>query len=668
MQGSKVKALVDTGASDCFMSKEMREKLPLETVVDTWRVDKGKIHLADDSYLTILEQVRVKFKLSGARVCYDFNVVNNLCQLMVIGRNFLTAVKADLSFPGPNCEIFGGNPISVVHEIDVPPNSEMILPVRPWQPMDRDDQGTYCNPASKAQVMGRVAKEAVEEMVESIIPESSEVLENDQPSEDIDLSQSCLSEEEKTQFRKMLKHNRNSLAFTMAELGECKLIPMVIKVDESEGIVASRPYRNSLQKMDIIDEQVKQLLDLGVVEPSESAWRSPLVVVQKKDGKPRLCTDFRMLNMITRKDKFPMPTARSLFLYMAYKIPTIWSALDLLSGYHQCNIERCSREYTAFETPFYHYRRVPFGLIGAPWHFTKVMAIALRGLIPRVCLAYLDDVIVYDTSFSEHLRSAEMVLKALANAGLKLKPAKCEWCRDEIRFLGHVVNAQGVQKVQAFNRPHSQKTVKSFLGLCNYYRAFVPNFPAIANPLNKLLRKDIPFEWTDKCEEAFLIFKEALTSAPLLIHPDIGGHFHVLTDASDTACSAAVCHRMNDLYHPVAYWGTTLKDALAVIRCLKEYEDMLQGAKVTIVTDHRPLVPLLQKAYKAPSAQLKRWALALTDFDYAIKYEPGTTHFLPDYLSTVQTVVQNEPEFKPEVGCELLEMELSGENLLLPIL
>ena len=152
---------------------------------------------------------------------------------------------------------------------------------------------------------------------------------------------------------------------------------------------------------------------------------------------------------------------------------------------------------------------------------------------------------MYDMTFPEHLRSVEMVLKALANAGLKLKPSKCEWCRDEIRFLEHIVNAQGlqtqqdtIQKVQAFNRPHNQKTVKSFLGLCNYYRSFVPNFAAIANPLNKLLRKDIPFEWTDKCEEASLSFKEALTSAPLLIHPDVGGHFHVLT--SDTALQLCV--------------------------------------------------------------------------------------------------------------------------------
>ena len=420
-----------------------------------------------------------KCKLAGTTVCYDFNVVDNLCHQMVIGRNFLAAVRADLSFPGPHCEVFGANPITVVHEIDVPPNSEMIIPVKPRYVTTGGEQGVYCEPATTSMVMveacvnlpdqtwwvkvmnpqeeairihpgdvlayvseaaipqvdnnnvpdfldltyleqtevpvalGRVAGEAVKEIVQSFSLGGPAQVESEEEVEgkiaSIDLSQTCLTDNEKTQFCRMLKRNCSSLAFTMAELGECKLIPMVIKVDEKEGVVSSRPYRYSPQKMDIIDEQVKQLLDLGVIEPSESAWRSPLVVVQKKDGKPRLCTDLCMLNMITRKDKFPMPTARSLFLYMTYKEPTIWSALDLLSGYHQCTIEHYSRKYTAFETPMgvYQYRRVPFGLIGAPWHFTKVMAIALRGLIPRVCLAYLDDVIVYDTSFEEHLRSVE---------------------------------------------------------------------------------------------------------------------------------------------------------------------------------------------------------------------------------------------------------------------
>ena len=185
-------------------------------------------------------------------------------------------------------------------------------------------------------------------------------------------------------------------------------------------------------------------------------WRSPLVVVQKNNRKPRLCTDFRMLNMIMFKDKFLMRTARSLFLYMAYKKPTIWSDLD------QCVIEEDSRPYTAFETPMgvYQYRRVPFGLVGAPWQFTKVMAIALKGLVPRVCLAYLDDIIVYDNTFEEHVQSVELVLQALNRAGLELKPSKYEWCRKEIHFLGHVVNVERVgtqkqttDKIKAFKRP-----------------------------------------------------------------------------------------------------------------------------------------------------------------------------------------------------------------------
>ena len=142
----------------------------------------------------------------------------------------------------------------------------------------------------------------------------------------IDLSESCLNEEQKQIFRSMLLRNRQSLAFSMKKLGQCEIAPMRIKVDEWQGIVSLRPYQYSPQK------KVRQLIDIGVIEPRESAWRSPLVVVQKKDGKPRLCTDFRMLNMITFKDKFQMPMARSLSLYMAYKKPTIWSALDLLSG------------------------------------------------------------------------------------------------------------------------------------------------------------------------------------------------------------------------------------------------------------------------------------------------------------------------------------------------
>ena len=204
--------------------------------------------------------------------------------------------------------------------------------------------------------------------------------------------------------------------------------------------------------------------------------------------------------------------------------------------------------------------------------------------------------------------------------------------------------------------------------------AFVPNFAELAVSMNKLLRKGISFDWTDKCEEWFIALRQLLTSPPILIHPEIGGHFHILTDASDTACGVAVCHRMNDLYRPIAFWRCTLRDAelnytvtekeaLAVVKALKNYEDMLQGAKVTIVTDHKPLNPLLQAAYKAPSARLRRWALAKTDFDFDIIYKPGATSFLPDYLSRVHHNDLGSGEFEPEVGCELFSLNLEEEEL-----
>ena len=131
----------------------MREQLPTEQIIDTWKVDEGQIQRANNSNIHILEQLRIKFKLAGTTVCYDFNVVDNLCHQMVIGRNFLAAVRADMSFPGPHCEVFGGNPITVVHEIDVPPNSEMIIPVKPKHFTTGGEQGVYCEPATTSMVM-----------------------------------------------------------------------------------------------------------------------------------------------------------------------------------------------------------------------------------------------------------------------------------------------------------------------------------------------------------------------------------------------------------------------------------------------------------------------------------------------------------------------------------
>ena len=498
-----------------------------------------------------------------------------------------------------------------------------------------------------------------------------------------------MTEDEQRQFKEMLARNADTIAFSMEELGHCTWTPMKIRVDESQGICVTRPYRYSPQKMDIIDDQVKQLLKLGIIEPSESAWRSPLVVVEKKDGQARLCTDYRVLNMMTEDDTYPMPTARSLFLYMAYRKPTIFTAIDLLSGYHQCELHPDSRKYSSFESPtgVWQWTRVPFGMRQSPWQFTKIMSLALGGLMPRTCLAYLDDIIVFDPTVESHIANVEKVLQALKGAGLTIKPSKCEWGRSEIRFLGHVVNSEGLKtqpkvtkKVQEFGRPHDKQTVRSFLGLCNYYRNFIPDFATTAVPLNRLLKNKVHFVWDLECEKAFRTIQNYLVAPPLLIHPEIGGHFYILTDASDGACGAAICHLREGLLRPVVYYGYTFgsaernytiteREGLAVVKTLKTHESMLSGAKITIMTDHQPLIPLLQQAHKAPSKRLKRWALALTDFDYEIQYIPGKKHHLPDFLSrvvmrdTLERDSDDEDEFEPEVGCELLELNVNQDEL-----
>ena len=310
------------------------------------------------------------------------------------------------------------------------------------------------------------------------------------------------------------------------------------------------------------------------------------------------------------------------------------------------------------------------GLVGAPWNFSKVMALALRGLVPSVYVNYLDDVLVFDPDFQSHITSVERVLQALTRAGLRLKPGKCEWCKDKIDFLGHVITEEGIlaqrilDKVDHFKRPRNIRQIRAFLGLCSYYRSFLPRFAQLAMPLYELLKKETKFSWDERRERSFLALKRGFTSPPpLLVHPDFSQTFYFLTDASDFACGAALCHRLDGIYRPIAFYGVTMnsaerkytvseKEALSLIRSLRSFQDMLDGPSIVVVTDHKPLLSLLENAYKAPSNRLKRWSLFLSGFDITFTYEAGKTHFLADYLSRVQDMDPPELECVPPVGDE----------------
>ncbi|CAI6358323.1 unnamed protein product [Macrosiphum euphorbiae] len=309
---------------------------------------------------------------------------------------------------------------------------------------------------------------------------------------------------------------------------------------------------------------------------------------------------------------------------------------------------------TAFSTKsgHYEYLRMPFGLSSAPATFTRAMKSVLMGL-EEMCTAYLDDIVVHGSSLNDHQQKLEQVFNRLRIHKLKLQPQKCSFLRKEVIYLGHVINENGVSPdpnklkcIKEYPKPKNAKDIKSFLGLLNYYRRFVDNFAKTAKPLTYLLKKDVPFIWSDNCEHSFQELKKALMNPPLLVYPDWeAGKFNLCTDASQYAIGAVLSQGDVPKDQPIAYASRTLnkaennysviqKELLAIVWAVKYFRPYLYGRHFTIITDHRPLTYLF--GIKDASSQLMRWRLQLADYDYDIKYRAGPEHSNADCLSRIR--------------------------------
>ncbi|GFS49286.1 retrovirus-related Pol polyprotein from transposon 17.6 [Trichonephila clavipes] len=260
-----------------------------------------------------------------------------------------------------------------------------------------------------------------------------------------------------------------------------------------------------------------------VIEPSSSHWASPIVLVRKK-GSTRFCVDYRRLNNVTKKDSYPLPSIDDTLDTLASN--TWFSTLDLKSGYWQVELHPDNKEKTAFTWQF---KVMPFGLCNAPATFDRLMETVLGGLSYEACQVYLDDIIIVGRSFEEHLKNIRRVLQKLKEANLKLSPTKCHLFRREVTYLGPIISAEGVRTdpdkisaVKNWNCPTDAHQLRSFLGLCTYYRKFVKNFSTIARPLHKLTEAKQKFIWMVDSNNAFSKLKDALTSAPVLAYPEIG--------------------------------------------------------------------------------------------------------------------------------------------------
>ena len=288
-----------------------------------------------------------------------------------------------------------------------------------------------------------------------------------------------------------------------------------------------------------VDRMVGEMLAQGVIEPSSSPWASPVVLVKKKDGGVRFCVDYRRLNHVTKLDEFPLPRIDDTLDLLAGA--RYFTTLDLASGYWQVAMDPSSQEKTAFATysGLYEFCKMPFGLVNTPATFQRLMEVVLSGLARDSCHVYLDDVLVFGRTLEEHNSNLSKVLTRIREAGLRLKPKKCNFAQESVEYLGHVVSAAGIRTnptklraVKEYPTPSNVKSLQSFLGLASYYRRFVPGFSKVASPLNALTRKSVAFVWTPECRKAFEQLKTLLVTAPLLRYPDFSRPFIIETDAS----------------------------------------------------------------------------------------------------------------------------------------
>ncbi|KAG7583636.1 Ribonuclease H-like superfamily [Arabidopsis suecica] len=430
--------------------------------------------------------------------------------------------------------------------------------------------------------------------------------------------------------------------------------PFTIELEPGTTPVSKAPYRMAPAEMAKLKKQLEELLDKGFIRPSSSPWGAPVLFVKKKDGSFRLCIDYRGLNKVTVKNKYPLPRIDELLDQL--RDARWFSKIDLASGYHQIPIEPSDVRKTAFRTRYGHYEFVvmPFGLTNAPAAFMKMMNGIFREFLDEFVIIFIDDILVYSKDRETHQNHIRTVLERLREQKLFAKLSKCSFWQRSIRFLGHIISDQGVsvdpekiRSIKEWPRPKNATEIRSFLGLAGYYRRFVKGFASMAQPMTRLTGKDTKFQWSEECEKSFSELKSMLTSAPVLTLPEADEPYMVYTDASIMGLGCVLMQRGR----VIAYASRQLRkhegnypthdlEMAAVVFALKIWRSYLYGAKVQIFTDHKSL----KYIFTQPDLNLRqrRWMELVADYDLDIAYHPGKANQVADALSRRRCEVEAE--------------------------
>lgn len=467
---------------------------------------------------------------------------------------------------------------------------------------------------------------------------------------------SHMNPEERTQILKLCNKFKDIFHTEESKLTFTNQIKHEIKTTD-EIPVHAKSYRFPHVHKPEIQKQINQMLNDGIIRQSSSPWSSPIWIVPKKldaSGKQkwRIVVDYRKINEKTIDDRYPIPNIDDILDKLGKC--NYFSTLDLASGFYQIEMHKDSISKTAFnvENGHYEYLRMPMGLKNAPATFQKLMDHLLRDLQGKICLVYMDDIIIFSTSLQEHISNLKLVFSKLRDSNLKIQLDKSEFFKKNVEFLGHVITPGGIKPnpnkikaVQKYPIPKTAKEIKSFLGLVGYYRRFIKNFAHITKPLTQCLKKNEKIIHTPEFVEAFEKCKSLLTNAPILQFPDFSKPFILTTDASNVAIGAVLSQGIIGKDLPIAYASRTLNPAeqnfstierelCSIVNFTKLFRPYIFGRRFTIVTDHKPLQWLFN--LKEPNSRLVRWRLKLEEYDYEIVYKRGKLNTNADALSRIE--------------------------------
>ncbi|GKA13302.1 putative reverse transcriptase domain-containing protein [Tanacetum coccineum] len=381
--------------------------------------------------------------------------------------------------------------------------------------------------------------------------------------------------------------------------------------------VARAPYRLAPSEMQELSNQLQELADRGFIRPSTSPWGAPVLFVKKKDGSFRMCIDYRELNKLTVKNRYPLPRIDDLFDQLQGS--SVYSKIDLRSGYHQLRVRNEDIPKTAFRTRYGHYefQVMPFGLTNAPAVFMDLMNRVCKPYLDKFVIVFIDDILIYSRNKEEHADHLRIILELLRKEKLYAKFSKCEFWISIVQFLGHLIDSQGlhvdpakIEAVKNWASPTTPTEIRQFLGLAGYYRRFIKDFSKIAKSLTELTQKNKKYIWGKDQETAFQLLKQKLCEAPILSN-----------------------YKGNDilLFTMMHSFPRTVS---SVVFALKIWRHYLYGTRCTVFTDHKSL------HQKELNMRQRRWLELLADYDCEIHYHPGKANVVADALSQKERIKQ----------------------------